>query len=69
MPADPDFAPITFDRPNAIDDSVVRHRQIQKETGMVMIGYPGVIAVYAEDIKNYRNRPYDADPISILDLI
>jgi gluconate 2-dehydrogenase gamma chain len=34
-----------------------------------MIGYPGVIAVYAEDIKNYRNRPYDAEPTSILDLI
>jgi gluconate 2-dehydrogenase gamma chain len=34
-----------------------------------MIGYPGVIAVYAEDIKNFRNRPYDVEPTSILDLI
>lgn len=33
-----------------------------------MIGYPGVIAVYSEHIKNYRNKPYDAEPMSILDL-
>jgi gluconate 2-dehydrogenase gamma chain len=33
-----------------------------------MIGYPGVIAVYSEHIKNYRNKPYDAEPVSILDL-
>jgi gluconate 2-dehydrogenase gamma chain len=34
-----------------------------------MIGYPGVIAIYSEDIKNYRNKPYDVDPLSIADLI
>lgn len=33
-----------------------------------MIGYPGVIAVYAEDIKTYRNRQYDEEPTSIQDL-
>ena len=33
-----------------------------------MIGYPGVIAVYSEHIKNYRNRKYDAEPVSIPDL-
>jgi gluconate 2-dehydrogenase gamma chain len=34
-----------------------------------MIGYPGVIAVYSEHIKNYRNRRYEAEPLSILDLV
>jgi gluconate 2-dehydrogenase gamma chain len=34
-----------------------------------MIGYPGVIAIYSEDIKNYLNKPYDADSTSILDLV
>jgi gluconate 2-dehydrogenase gamma chain len=34
-----------------------------------MLGYPGVIAVYAEDIRNYRNKPYNGEPTSIQDLI
>jgi gluconate 2-dehydrogenase gamma chain len=34
-----------------------------------MIGYPGVIAIYSEDIKNYLNKPYDVDSTSILDLV
>jgi gluconate 2-dehydrogenase gamma chain len=33
-----------------------------------MLGYPGVIAVYAEHIKTYRNRRYDVEPTSIADL-
>jgi gluconate 2-dehydrogenase gamma chain len=33
-----------------------------------MIGFPGVIAVYAEHIKNYRNTRYDGAPTSIADL-
>jgi len=33
-----------------------------------MVGFPGVIAVYAEHIKNYRNRKYDGQPTSIVDL-
>jgi gluconate 2-dehydrogenase gamma chain len=33
-----------------------------------MIGYPGVIAVYSEHIKTYRNRRYDGAPTSIADL-
>lgn len=49
VPADPNFEPITFDRPNAIAQSVVRHKQIQKETGMVMIGYPEVSVFDKED--------------------
>ena len=34
-----------------------------------MVGYPGVLAVYSEDIKRYRNTPYDEEPTSILDLV
>ena len=34
-----------------------------------MIGYPGVIAVYSEDIKRFRNRPYEEEPTSILDMV
>jgi len=33
-----------------------------------MIGFPGVIAIYAEHIKTYRNRRYDVEPASIVDL-
>jgi len=33
-----------------------------------MIGFPGVIAVYSEHIKTYRNRRYDGVPTSIADL-
>ncbi len=34
--------PIDFKRPNAIDKSVVRHKQMQKQTAMVMLGYSDV---------------------------
>ena len=33
-----------------------------------MVGYPGVIAIYSEHIKTYRNKKYDVEPKSILDL-
>jgi gluconate 2-dehydrogenase gamma chain len=33
-----------------------------------MIGFPGVIAIYSEHIKTYRNKKYDVEPKSILDL-
>lgn len=33
-----------------------------------MLGFPGVIAIYAEHIKTYRNRRYDVEPTSIVDL-
>jgi gluconate 2-dehydrogenase gamma chain len=33
-----------------------------------MIGFPGVIAIYSEHIKNYRNKKFDVEPKSILDL-
>jgi gluconate 2-dehydrogenase gamma chain len=33
-----------------------------------MIGFPGVIAIYSEHIKTYRNRRYLVAPTSIADL-
>ena len=33
-----------------------------------MLGFPGVIAIYSEHIKTYRNRKYDVEPTSIADL-
>ena len=33
-----------------------------------MVGYPGVVAVYATHIVNYRNKKYVVDPVSIADL-
>ena len=33
-----------------------------------MVGFPGAIAVYAEHIKNYRNKRYPGEPTSIVDL-
>ena len=33
-----------------------------------MVGFPGVIAVYSEHIKTYRNKRYDVEPKSIADV-
>jgi gluconate 2-dehydrogenase gamma chain len=33
-----------------------------------MVGFPGVIAIYSEHIKTYRNKKYDVEPKSIVDL-
>jgi len=37
--ANPDRPPIDFKRPNAIEKSIVRHKQVAKQTGMVILGY------------------------------
>ena len=37
---DPNFKPIAFDRPNAIAESIVKHKDTGKDTGMVVLGYP-----------------------------
>jgi gluconate 2-dehydrogenase gamma chain len=34
-----------------------------------MVGFPGVVAVYATHIVNYRNKKYVVDPVSIADLL
>lgn len=36
----PDLKPVSFDVPNAIAKTLVRHKQIGKQTAMVMLGYP-----------------------------
>ena len=33
-----------------------------------MVGFPGVVAIYSEHIKTYRNKKYDVEPKSIVDL-
>ena len=33
-----------------------------------MIGFPGAIAVHSQNIKTYRNKKYDVEPTSIVDL-
>jgi gluconate 2-dehydrogenase gamma chain len=33
-----------------------------------MIGFPGAIGMYADDIEKYRNKKYDVEPKSIRDL-
>lgn len=38
---DPDFKPIDLNLDNAIPETVVRHKQTGKQTGMVLLGYPG----------------------------
>ncbi|HUT10708.1 MAG TPA: pitrilysin family protein [Thermoguttaceae bacterium] len=46
---DPDFEPIDFDCDNAIAETVVRHKQTAKPTGMVALGYPGASIRDKED--------------------
>lgn len=46
---DPSFAPIEFDRPNDIPETVVRHKQTAKEIGVVLLGYPTVSILDAKD--------------------
>ena len=45
----PDFQPISFDRPNAIAKTIVRHKTIGKPTAMVMFGYPTASIFDKED--------------------
>jgi gluconate 2-dehydrogenase gamma chain len=33
-----------------------------------MIGFPGAIAIHSQNIKTYRNKKYDVEPTSIVDL-
>ncbi|MHB8898411.1 MAG: M16 family metallopeptidase [Thermoguttaceae bacterium] len=42
LPKAPQFKPISFDRSNAIPQTVDRHLKTGKPTGMIMMGYPGV---------------------------
>jgi len=49
LKADPDFKPIAFDRSNAIDETIVKHKQIGKPTGMVLLGYPAVSILDKKD--------------------
>ncbi|MBN2216874.1 MAG: insulinase family protein, partial [Pirellulales bacterium] len=47
--ANPNLPPIAFNRPNTIAQNVVRHKQINKMTGMVMLGYAGASILDPKD--------------------
>jgi zinc protease len=38
---DPNFQPVDFDRGSALPETIIRHKQTGKPTGMVLLGYPG----------------------------
>jgi gluconate 2-dehydrogenase gamma chain len=40
----------------------------RNKAGWRLIGFPGAIAVHAENIKKYRDKPFPADPVSIADM-
>jgi zinc protease len=44
-----DFKPVSFEHGNAIAKTVVRHKQINKQTGMVMMAYPTASILEKED--------------------
>lgn len=44
-----DFKPLAFDRANAIPKTIERHKQVAKQTGMVMFGYPAASIFEKED--------------------
>jgi gluconate 2-dehydrogenase gamma chain len=39
------------------------------KAGWKMVGYPGVIAIHAQNIETYRNKKYPVKPVSIADLM
>jgi len=45
----PDFEAVNFHRDNAIAETVVRHKQTGKPTGMVVVGYQGTSVIDKED--------------------
>ncbi len=45
----PNFRPVDFDRPNHLAETLVHHKQTAKDTGMVLVGYPGVGILDRED--------------------
>jgi zinc protease len=49
LPSTADFQPIAFDRPNQIDGPIVQHKQTAKDTGMVIVSYPGTSILDRED--------------------
>jgi zinc protease len=44
-----DFEAINFRRDNTIPETIVRHKQTGKPTGMVVVGYPGTSMIDKED--------------------
>src|SRR5262245_50416525 len=40
----------------------------RNKAGWRMIGFPGAIAVHAENVAKYRDKPFPVDPVSIADM-
>jgi gluconate 2-dehydrogenase gamma chain len=40
----------------------------RNKAGWKMIGFPGVIAVHAQNIEKYRDKKYVANPVGISDM-
>lgn len=49
LPPAADFQPISFDRPNQIDGPITQHKQTAKDTGMVIVSYPGTSILDSEN--------------------
>ena len=44
------------------------HGGNRNKAGWKLLGFPGVVAVHQQNVVNYRNRKFVADPKSIADL-
>jgi gluconate 2-dehydrogenase gamma chain len=40
----------------------------RNKAGWRMVGFPGVVALYRDEIEKYRNKKYPVDPVSIEDM-
>jgi gluconate 2-dehydrogenase gamma chain len=40
----------------------------RNKAGWKLIGFPGAIAVHADNVAKYRNKKYVVDPVSIADM-
>ena len=56
------FVGFGFDRPTAMSETVVRHKQTGKPTGMVLLGYPGTSVRQPEDDAADPRVRYGASP-------
>jgi len=59
LKSDGKFKPPSFDRDNALPETIVRHKQTGKETGMILLGYP------AAGIRNEK----DHAALTVLDAV
>ena len=44
------------------------HGGNRNKAGWKMIGFPGAVAVHAQNVEKFRDRRYTADPLGISDM-